>query len=705
MRLRYLTVFAQLTFICGLHSQTPVIDEASYTGKIRVACIGNGVTYGYGIENLETDSYPVKLQARLGDKYEVRNFGFNGATLLKNGHKPYWDQPPFRKALEFQPQIVVIHLGLNDTDPRNFSQYRKEFHADYLEMIQVFKNLNTDPETRVWICRMTPVFPWHKRFRTGTRDDFWAIQEAIEKVAKDANVTLIDLHTPLSSRPDLFEDAIHPSEEGTAIIASTVKSYLTGTFGGLSLPPVFSDHMVIQRNRPIRIYGRADAGKRIRVEFAGNESIVHAASDGTWQAEFAGLEAGGSYQLTVSADKTIQIRDILIGDVWLCSGQSNMAFPLSREKHGAEEIPHANHPRIRLFTFQAVAWPGGGEFSQEEMQKINRGEYFIEGPWQECTPETAADFSAVAYYFGKELQEQLDVPIGLIDNAVGGSNTESWISRKTLEFHPVFSGMFEDWLHNEQVQDWCRTRAAENLQNTANPNQLHPFAPAYLFETAIHPLEGYPFKGVIWYQGESNAEKIEQHEELFKIMVADWRKHFDNEELPFYYVQLSSLNRETWPAFRNSQRKLLMQIPKSGMVVTSDIGHPTNVHPTNKKDVGHRLALWAFHGTYGLDVVYSGPLYRSMEIKNKKIIICFDHAGSGLTTAGKEKVRGFEMAGEDGKYIPARVRIRNNHVILTGKKLSDPKQARYGWEPYTDANIVNMDGLPTSTFSTEKQSR
>ncbi|MCK4993179.1 MAG: hypothetical protein KAS29_21925, partial [Bacteroidales bacterium] len=284
-----------------------------------------------------------------------------------------------------------------------------------------------------------------------------------------------------------------------------------------------------------------------------------------------------------------------------------------------------------------------------------------------------------------------------------GSNTESWISRNTLEFHPDFTDMLADWLHNEQVQPWCRIRAAENLQNAPGMNQQHPFAPAYLFGTGIVPLENYPFRGVIWYQGESNAEKIDQHEKLLTCLVDDWRSFLDNQELPFYYVQLSSLNRETWSEFRDSQRRLMTQIPYAGMAVTSDIGHPTDVHPRNKKDVGQRLSLWALARTYDQPVVYSGPLYRSMEIKNNKIRLYFDHTGSGLSTPGNQNPVGFEIAEEDRVYLPARVKISKEHVVLSGKGMSHPRYVRYAWEPYTQANLINKEGLPASSFTTERQ--
>ncbi|HEC42977.1 MAG TPA: sialate O-acetylesterase [Bacteroides sp.] len=685
-----------------VNAQTEIINESDYPDQIRIACIGNSVTYGHGLGDREQDAYPSRLQEMLGEKYIVRNFGFNGATMLKKGHKPYWEKPPYPEALDFKPHIVIIHLGLNDTDPRNWANFKEEFIPDYREMINVFANMETNPSPKVWICKMSPIFSWHRRFNSGTREDFWAIQDAIEEIAQTEHVTMIDLHTSLYSRPDLFPDAIHPTEEGAGIIAETVKSYITGDFGGLTLPPIFSDHMVMQRQKPVRIFGTADGGEEISLKFAGHETTIISAPDGSWSTEFEAMEAGGPYELSVSTDTTIIINDILMGEVWVCSGQSNMAFLLKREKHQETEVPMADHPEIRLFNFNTVAWPGGGKWTMEEMQKTNRGEYFIQGPWLKCSPETAAEFSAIAYYFGKELKENLGVPVGLIHNAVGGSNTESWIDRKTLEFNPEFVDMLEDWLNNDQVQDWCRGRAAENLADSDNPNQLHPFAPSYLFSTGINPLEKFPFRGVIWYQGESNAEKISQHEKLFTTMVSDWRRFFDDEELPFYYVQLSSLNRPTWPEYRDSQRRLMSEIPNTGMAVCSDIGHPTDVHPKNKKDVGLRLSYWALAKVYNQDQIYSGPLYNSMQIQKKKIILNFDHTGSGLSTSGNTEILGFEIASENGTYQPAKVKIQQHSVILTGKGLRSPTNARYGWKPYTDGNLVNSRGLPASTFSTKK---
>lgn len=704
--IRLIISYLYLIILAGnnilVHSQTLPVDESEYNSKIRVACIGNSVTYGYGFKNRESDSYPAQLQKLLGEKYDVRNFGFNGATLLKKGHKPYWIQSQFTDALEFKPHIVIIHLGLNDTDPRNWPNYHDEFISDYEDLIKTFQRADIVPGPKVWICKMTPIFPWHSRFDTGTRDYFWAIQDAIQTVSKILNVSLIDLHTPLYHRTDLFRDAVHPSEEGALIIAETVKSAITGNYGGLSLPGIFSDHMVIQRGKPIVIRGKADAGQPVEVALSANKSKTTTGTDGKWKVELPAMDAGGPYSIVIKGEKTITIKDVLIGDIWVCSGQSNMAFKLKDSENAGTDILSANKSNLRLFNFNPVVTPSSGAYSKEILKKINEGDYFTQGPWEPCEPATAAGFSAVAYYFGRELHKELNVPIGLIHNAIGGSNTESWIWRKHLEFNSSTSVMLSDWLHNEHVQDWCRERATENLQNAINPLQRHPFEPGYLYEAGILPLIECPVKGIIWYQGESNAEKIEQHEILFRMLVDNWRSVWKDSIMPFIYVQLSSLNRETWPQFRDSQRRLSDQISNTGMTVTSDIGHPTDVHPKNKRDVGCRLARWALFLAYKKDIIPSGPLYKEIKITGNKIIVFFNYSTDRLKTSEGKTLRGFEISGQDGRFLEATAKISKDRVIVKNKNIKDPVDVRYAWKPFTDANLINSAGLPASTFTTEK---
>jgi len=699
-----MALFSIFSSLALCHAQTQVIHTDDYKGKIRVACIGNSITYGYGIRNKQENSYPAQLQRMLGPMFDVRNFGHNGATLLSKGHRPYRNLPEFDSALVFRPHVVIIHLGLNDTDPRDWPLYGDDFIQDYESLIDAFVSINTSPKPKIWICKMTPIFSWHPRFKTGTREYFWAIQKAITEVARKKQVSLIDLYMPLYGRPDLYnQDALHPKKAGATIIAETVKKYITGDFGGLSLPAMFTDHMVVQRGKPVHIYGNANTGEKVDIDFAGIHKQTVAGIHGKWSVFFPEMTAGGPYVLRVSADKNIEIKDIMIGEVWLCSGQSNMAFELKKAASSNTEIPKANYPQIRLFGFKSVAWPGAGTFTQEQLDKINRNEYFKKGPWQICTPETASDFSAVGYFFGKELHNKLGVPIGLINNAVGGSNTESWIDRKTLEGDPETVDMLHDWLHNDLVQKWCRQRAALNLKYATNPNQQHPFEPSYLFVNGIQPLISFPFRGVIWYQGESNADCVYQHEVLFKMLVNNWRESFNDSVMPFYYVQLSGLNRPSWPAFRNSQRKLLYEIPHTGMAVTSDIGDSTNVHPKNKKDVGHRLALWALTKTYHKKLVFSGPLFRNIRKREHKIIIFFDYIGSGLTTSDHKPLRGFEIAGAEGYFVSANVKLKKKKVIVFNPAIQVPELVRYAWQSYPEANLVNKEGLPASTFTTEME--
>lgn len=267
--------------------------------RIKVACVGNSVTYGYGLKDRAHDAYPVRLQAMLGDKYEVRNFGHSGATLLTQGHNPYVKLPEFRAALDFKADLVVIHLGLNDTDPRNWPHHADEFIPNYRALIDSFRVAN--PKARIWICLMTPIFHDHPRFDSGTRLWHGLIQQRIRQIAATDNVGLIDLYTPLHSHPDLFPDALHPNPEGALILAKTVFSGLTGNYGGLQLPATYGNSMVLQRQRPIRIQGTANAGEKVSVNFHGRKADAVTDNFGQWSVSFPAEEAGGPYKLQVKA--------------------------------------------------------------------------------------------------------------------------------------------------------------------------------------------------------------------------------------------------------------------------------------------------------------------------------------------------------------------------------------------------------------------
>ena len=664
--------------------------------KIKVSCVGNSITYGMRLDDRERESYPAQLQALLGDRYEVGNFGKSGATLLRHGHRPYFEQEEFRQAMDFAGDIVVIHLGINDTDPRNWPHFRDEFVGDYLALIDSLRSVN--PKARFLIARMTPIGSHHARFISGTKTWHGQIQKEIETVADVAGAELIDFYEPLYRYPWMFPDAVHPDAEGAGILAKTVYQGITGDYGGLRVSPMFSDHMVLPREKPFSIRGKADAGESVQVTVDG--AIYQAVADnrGRWGVEVAPHPAGTGSVLRIETVKSSLVyRDVAFGDIWLCSGQSNMEFEV-RQSSDAAPRPDAG---LRLYDMKCnwrtdnVAWPASA------LDSVNHLQYFAPTRWMPASGAAIARFSAVGYAFGQMLRDSLQVPIGLICNAVGGSTAESWIDRETLETR--YPAILRDWLHNDLIMEWARGRAEKNLSN--RPEKVegyglvptrHPYEPCYNFEAGILPMDHYPITGVIWYQGESNAERVEVHEELFPLLVDSWRNYFS--DVPFYYVQLSSLNRPGWPIFRDSQRRLLESRPGLGMAVTSDLGDPTDVHYRQKRPVGERLALQALEKHYGHAVKADGPLAKEAARVGQDVYVDF-YPQDALRSADGGPIVGFEVQdAADGLFHPVAAEVSGGLVRLDCAAIRAPKAVRYAWQPYTRANLVNATGLPASTF-------
>ena len=665
--------------------------------KIKVACVGNSITYGTGIEDREHFSYPVQLQKMLGEKYQVGNFGKPGATLLNHGHRPYMQQEEFKEAMAFKGDIAVIHLGINDTDPRNWPNYRDEFVKDYLSLMDSLRSAN--PKVRFILARMTPIADRHPRFISGTKLWHGEIQEAIQTVARVSGAELIDFHAPLYPYPYLLPDAIHPNPEGAGILAKTVYGGITGDYGGLKLSELYADNMVLQRDMPLDIHGTANAGEQVTVSIAGQKVTAVANNRGEWSVTLQPLRVGTDYTLTIQAgNQKREFHRVAAGEVWLCSGQSNMAFMLNEASTAKEDIPLANDPGFRLFDMKGRWKTYDGAWPASCLDSLNHLQYFGNTTWEDVSPESAAKFSAIAYYYGKMLRDSLQVPVGLICNAVGGSPTESWIDRNTLETE--FPAILNDWLHNDFIQDWVKGRAAKNLGFDSTKLSRHPYEPCYLYESGVLPLQQYPIKGVIWYQGESNTHNMEAHERLFQLLVDSWRSNWKNPQLPFYFVQLSSLDRSSWTWFRDSQLRLMKSIPHTGMAVSSDHGDSFNVHPTHKQPIGERLARWALSDSYGCSITPSGPLFESVVREGEALVVSFAF-GEGLRTSDGNSPSCFEIAEEEGLYHPANVTIVGDKVRLTSPDLKAPRYVRYAWQPFTRANLVNKDGLPASTFRGE----
>ena len=685
-----------LTALClSLSAPTAIANDT-----IRVACIGNSVTYGYGHKNPAQTSYPTQLGQMLGEEYEVRNFGHSGATLLFRGHRPYIRQQAWRDALAFAPDKAIIHLGLNDTDPRNWPNYRDEFIPNYLAIIDSLREAN--PDVEVWVCRMTPIFHGHHRFKSGTRDWHTQIQQAIEEVALLADVHLIDLHEPLYHRPDLFADALHPDAEGAGILSQTVYSAITGDYGGLKLPAIYTSQMVIQRNKPFVLHGTANAGSKITAQLGKEKGHTTTAPDGTWTITFKAREATSKpLTLTVTDKKTqLTLTDILVGEVWLCSGQSNMVFMLRQATNAQENIAEAvTKKSLRIYDMRPRVYTDAIAWDSASLAKLNRLDHYLPTQWQPLTADNAPQFSAIAYHFGAMLADSLNVPIGLICNAVGGAPIESFIDRHSIEHHPELVDILTDWRRNDRIQDWVRGRGIYNTQLNKSPMQRHPYEPCYLYEAGIAPLAGFPLRGVIWYQGESNAHNVELFATEFPVLVNSWRNAWGDEKMPFHFVQISSIARPSWAHFRDVQRQLAQATEYCEMAVSSDKGDSLDVHPRDKRPIGERLGRIALHHNYGYSHVEpSGPSILKAENKGKSIVLTFDHA-EGITSSDGAALRTFEVAGELGIYYPADVvTVKGNTITLKSKQVKRPTRARYGWQPFTRANLVNSDGLPASTF-------
>lgn len=476
----------------------------------------------------------------------------------------------------------------------------------------------------------------------------------------------------------------------------------------LKLAAIFSNNMVLQRDQPIHIWGKGMPGQQINIFFAKEKRQIIVTQDSTWSVYFKKQKANSQPQsVMISGDnKKIELENILIGDLWLCIGQSNMEFPMQQEMHYRQELRNADQPLLRFYN---PSYAGKNifakAFSDSVVQRLNVNDFF-KGEWQTSDSVSIKNMSAVGYYFGKEIIDSVHVPVGLIHLGIGGAPIETFISRDAMQNNQQFVGKVKgNWLANDALPVWVRQRGKENTEGKTNvpkdglgPN--HAFKPGFAYETGIAPIVGLPIKGILWYQGESNAQEIErvnEYGQLQQLMINDYRNKWKQPDMPFYWVQLSSIDTaiyksQLWPEFRNEQRKVLSEVKNGGMAVSSDAGAKDNIHPANKKTVGERLARWALNKTYHKNVLPSGPLPVEANYANGEITVSFEYTGKGLQAADGKAVRGFST---DGK-TETEVTIQNKTVIIVVNE--KPEFVYYAWQPFTDADLVNSELLPASTF-------
>lgn len=503
----------------------------------------------------------------------------------------------------------------------------------------------------------------------------------------------------------------------------------TSLFAEVQPNRLFSDGVVFQQGVEIPVWGTAAENEEVTVQFH-KQTAKAVAKDGKWMVRLKPETAGGPYELEIEGTNEVIFKNAMVGEVWVCSGQSNMEWKMGALPNYKEEIQQANWPMLRMFTVSRKIAPRGPET-------------VVSGSWVECSPETVPSFSAVGYFFGRDLHKNKGVAVGMICSAWGGTPAQSWTSLSGLEAEPELVGYVQEiqnklatfdqdaalypdlqkkyqeevklWNENPEVKAW--TEQANQARAAGLPNPPQPQTPAQpkapqppggnqntatvLYNGMIAPLLPYAIKGVIWYQGESNNGKALEYQTLFPRMISDWRQKWGQGEFPFLFVQIAPFNGMS-PEIREAQLVSWKKTPSTAMVVTTDVGDAGNIHPKMKEPVGARLALAARALAYGEKIEYSGPVYASHAVRGGKVILSFDHIGGGLV-AKDGPLKGFTIAGADAKFVPATSELQGDKVIVSSSEVANPVAVRYGWANVPDVNLFNKEGLPATPFRTDIQ--
>jgi sialate O-acetylesterase len=501
-------------------------------------------------------------------------------------------------------------------------------------------------------------------------------------------------------------------------VGSAIALFSAISSADVRLPAIIGDNMVLQSGSRVSLWGWADPNEEINVKASWDKMdwTIQADSAGKWIFQTASPDAGGPYEITFKGKNTVTVKNVLAGEVWLCSGQSNMEMAVRSANHAAEEAAGANYPQIRLFTVEK-------KVAEQPLDNCK-------GKWVECSPETVPGFSAAGYFFGRELHKELKQPVGLIHSSWGGTPAEAWTSPVAMQENPTCEPILTRYKQAVTVYPQAKAKYDEDLvkwneavkQAKAEGKPLpggrpgqplgpgNPNCPCGLYNGMIAPLVPYTLRGAIWYQGESNAGRAYQYRDLFPTMIKSWWNAWSQdgqEDFAFLFVQLANFmdtkpepGDSSWAELREAQL-MTLEVPNTGMAVIVDIGDAKDIHPKNKQDVGNRLALWALANTYAKDVVYSGPLYKSMEKKGNQIVLSFNHVGGGLVAKGGEPLKGFAIAGADRKFVWGNAKIEGDKIVVTSDQVADPIAVRYAWADNPVCNLYNKADLPASPFRTD----
>lgn len=500
----------------------------------------------------------------------------------------------------------------------------------------------------------------------------------------------------------------------------------------LRLPAIIGDNMVLQQKQANPVWGWDTPGTEVKVTFAGQTKTGKAGADGKWTVKLDPVPASAKPAvMAIQGTTARELKNILVGEVWLCSGQSNMGFTVERTWDADLEVAMAKYPNIRLISVPNV----GTQVIQDDFK----------GQWEACTPANVGAFSAVGFHFGRIIHDMTGVPVGLIDNAWGGSACEAWVRRDVLEKDGRFTAMLDNWkkqeaafsqeafdkqtaAFKEKLEAYSKARVAAARAKQPPPPApgrapQNPMTgqkrPGNLYAGCLHPIIGYGIKGAVWYQGESNAGAAHEYAYLFPLMIQHWRDEWKQGDFPFYWVQLADFKDYTsdpvesdWAELRESQTKTMSKLKNTGQCVITDLGEANDIHPKNKQDVAERLARWALAKDYGFKIPFSSPLYKEMKVEAGKIIVTFDHAEKGLRTVDVDEVKGFAICGEDRKWVWAKAVIlpdngqsprtpRGNQIAVSSPAVPKPVAVRYNWANNPLGNVFTPEGLPVTPFRTD----
>lgn len=477
----------------------------------------------------------------------------------------------------------------------------------------------------------------------------------------------------------------------------------------LSLPSIFSDNMVLQQKQANTVWGKAEKGSKISVKIAGQTHKTTVDADGHWRVELHAVDAGGPYTLEIRGDGQRKYQNVLFGEVWHCSGQSNMGFPVQKTNYAELEVASANYADIRLLSVPRVG--------------ASEPQFNFDSHWQTNSPETVKGFSAVCYFFGRRLHTILNVPIGLIDTSWGGSPAESFVARPVLEKQPSYKNMLHDW--DKRAADFTEEKFAQQKADyeqwlaagSPGKKRFPPSSvltgnkrPSNIFNGLINPIVGYGIKGAIWYQGESNIGKASQYDTLFSTLITSWRHAWGQGDFPFYWVQLADHTPEVstpsesspWATLREAQTKTL-SLPNTGQAVITDLGEANDIHPRNKQYVADRLVLHPLAKVYGYEMTADSPVFKKMELAGDSVILSFDDVSSKLYAFDTDEIRGFVIAGKDKKFVNAKAEfIAENKIKVWSQEVQNPVAVRYAWENNPVSNIYDKESnLPLTPFRTD----